>query len=79
MQFLVQWVASLFSGFKAKSPLIAAIILLVLSVATHTIHQGEVFGVFPVNGGLQTVLEYVSLFLTAVTGSQTYQYLQEKS
>lgn len=75
--FLAQWIASLFATFKAKNPLIAAIVLLVLSVAVHTVHQGEVFGLFPVSGAIQTVLEYVTLFLTAVTGSQTYQYMEQ--
>ncbi len=76
MTFLLQWVASLFAGFKAKNPIVAAVILLVLSTAVHTIHEGSIFGLFPVNGWLQTALEYTTLFLTAVTGSQTFQYLE---
>ena len=79
MDFLVKWVAGLFSGFKAKNPIVAVVILLVLSAAVHTIHQGSVFGLFPVSGWLQTALEYISLFLTAATGSQTYQYLDPKA
>ena len=78
MELLIRWLASLFSGFKAKNPLVAGIVLLVLSAVTHTVHQGNVLGLFPVDGWLQTALEYVSLFLTAITGSQTYQYLSQR-
>lgn len=78
MELLIRWLAGLFNGFKAKNPLVAGIVLLALSAIVHTVHQGSFLGLFPVEGWLKTVLEYVSLFLTAVTGAQTYQYLSKK-
>jgi amino acid permease len=79
MTLLIQWFASVFAGFKAKNPAVAAIILLVLSAAVHTVHEGSLLGVFPVDGLFKTILEYVTIFLTAVTGSHTFQYLNPKS
>lgn len=74
MEFLIQFLARLFNQFKLKNPAVAAIVLLVLGAATYTATQGSVLGLFPLEGILKQVVSYVLLFLTAVTGSQTYQY-----
>lgn len=79
MNFLVSWLAQLFSQFKLKNPLVATIVLLVLGATVHTVHQGNVLGLYPVSGWLQAALEWVTLFLTAVTGSQTYQHLPKNN
>ena len=79
MNLLIQWLASLFSSFKAKNPGVAAIVLFILATAVHTVHEGNVFGIFPVDGWLQTALEYVTIFLTAITGSQTWQILNKNT
>lgn len=78
MELLIRWLASLFSSFKAKNPLVAGIVLLALSAIVHTVHQGSFLGLFPVDGWLKVALEYISLFLTAVTGSNTWEILNKK-
>lgn len=79
MNFIITWLAQLFSQFKLKNPLVASIVLLVLGATVHTVHQGNVLGLYDVSGWLQTALEVVTIFLTAVTGSQTYQHLQKNN
>lgn len=79
MNFIITWLAGLFSAFKIKNPLVASVVLLVLSALVHTVHQGSVLGLFQVGGWLQTALEFVSLFLTSAVGSQTWQYLNPGS
>lgn len=77
MDFLVELLAKLFAGFKLKNPLAAAAVLLILSAITYTAMRGEFLGLFALPGWSQPVITFVSLFLTAVTGSQTYQYLNK--
>lgn len=78
MDLLIRWLASLFATFKAKNPAVAAIILFILGTAVATANNGVLFGIFPLSGWLQTAIEYVGLFLLAVTGSQTFKYTQKK-
>lgn len=75
MEFLVQLLAKLFAGFKLKNPVAAAAVLLLLSVITYTASQGSLLGLYALPEWARPVLTFVGLFLTAVTGSQTYQYL----
>lgn len=75
MDFIIKWLASLFENFKLKNPLVAAIIMLILSTAIHTLNNGALFGLFELPDWAATAIEYVSLFLLAVTGSQTFRYL----
>lgn len=75
MEFLIRWLASLFETFKLKSPVVAGIILLVLSAVVVTVDQGTVLGLFTLPVWLGEVLRYVALFLVAVTGSRTSRYL----
>ena len=75
MEFLIKFLASFFSKFKAKNPAVAAVIMTVLSAAIATIESGQLFGAIPVTGWLQDGIKYLSIFLLAVTGSETWQYL----
>ena len=74
MDFIIKWLASFFAAFKLKNPAVAAVVLMVLSTAVATVQSGQLYGIIPVSGWLQEVINYVALFLLAVTGSQTWQY-----
>lgn len=78
MDLIVQLLAKLFSAFKAKNPIVAGIILLLLGAAVKTAQDGVFLGLFTLPGWAQQVVEYVGLVLLAVTGSETWQYLQPK-
>lgn len=75
MEFLIKFLASFFSKFKAKNPAVAAVIMTGLSAAIATVESGQLFGVIPVTGWIQEAVKYVGIFLLAVTGSETWQYL----
>lgn len=74
MEFLVELLARFFSGFKLKNPVAAAAVLLGLSAITYTATQGSFLGLFNLPTWAEPVITFVGLFLTAVTGSQTWQY-----
>jgi len=78
MDFIIQLLAKLFDSFKAKNPLVAAIIALILSVGVFTTQQGEAFGLFSAPDWVVQLLKSVQLLLLSLTGSQTWQYLQKK-
>ena len=75
MDFIIKWLASFFASFKAKNPAVAAILMTVLAAAIATVESGQLYGVIPVSGWIQEAIKYVTLFLLAVTGSETWQYL----
>lgn len=75
MDFIIQLLARLFAGFKLKNPVAAAAVLLLLSAITYTASQGTILGLYTLPAWASPVLTYIGLFLTSVTGSQTYQYL----
>lgn len=75
MDFIIKWLASFFASFKAKNPAVAAILMTVLAAAIATVESGQLYGVIPVSGWIQEVVKYVTIFLLAVTGSETWQYL----
>lgn len=79
MNFLVELLARLFSSFKLKNPMVASIVLLALSAITYTATQGSFLGLFPLPAWAEQVVVFVGLFLTAVTGSQTFQYLPKEA
>jgi chromate transport protein ChrA len=76
MDFIIRFLANFFASFKIKNPAVAAVVLVVLASAVATVENGMLYGVIPVSGWLQEVIKYVGIFLTAVTGSQTWQYLE---
>jgi hypothetical protein len=78
MDFIIKWLASFFAAFKAKNPVVAAVILTALSAAVATVESGQLYGIIPVADWVQEAIKYVSIFLLAVTGSQTWQYTQGK-
>lgn len=75
MDFIIKWLASLFEAFKLKNPVVAGVLVLVLSAIVHTATQGTFLGLFELPDWASAALEYVGLFLLAVTGSQTFRYL----
>lgn len=78
MNWLIDLLARLFSTFKAKNPVVATAILLFLGVAVKTAQDGAFLGLFTLPDWASEVIQYIGLFLIAVTGSQTYQYLEGK-
>jgi len=79
MDIIIRFLANLFSSFKAKNPAVAAIILFVLASAVATVQNGQLYGIIPVDGWIKDVIFYAGLLLTAVSGSETWQYLQPGS
>lgn len=78
MDFIIKWLASFFAAFKAKNPIVAAIVLTALSAAVATVESGQLYGIIPVSDWVQEAIKYISIFLLAVTGSQTFQYTNGK-
>lgn len=74
MDFLIKFFAQIFSNFKLKNPVVAAGILFALGVVLNAASQGTYYGLFVLPTWANEVVRYVSMFLMAVTGSQTYQY-----
>lgn len=74
MDFLIKFLAQIFSGFKLKNPAIAAAVLFALSVILNGASQGTFYGLFTLPEWGNEVLRYITMFLLAVTGSQTFQY-----
>lgn len=79
MDFLTQFLASIFDKFKIANPKVAAIVLFLLSVLVTTSNQGVVFGIFSAPVWLVTAVKFVSAFLLAVTGSRTVRWLNQDS
>lgn len=75
MDFLIKFLAQLFNSFKIKNPAVAAVVLFVLGVVNFGANNGSLLGVFALPEWAGEVLKYISTFLLAVTGAQTYQYL----
>lgn len=78
MDFLVKFLAQFFSQFKAKNPTVAAAILFAMGVILNGASTGTYYGLFALPEWANEVVRYVSMFLLAVTGSETWQYLQPK-
>lgn len=74
MDFLVKFLAQMFSTFKAKNPAVAAVVLVALSVVLNGVTQGSFYGLFVLPEWASETVRYVAMFLLAVTGSQTFQY-----
>ena len=74
MDFLIKFLAQIFSGFKLKSPLAASVVLFALGVVLNGVTQGTFYGLFVLPVWANEVVRYVTMFLLAVTGSQTFQY-----
>lgn len=75
MDFLIKFLAQFFSGFKAKNPVVAAGVLFGLGVLLNGASSGTYYGLFTLPEWANEVVRYVSMFLMAVTGSETWQYL----
>lgn len=82
MDYLIRLLAQLFEFFKTKNPFVATIILLLSSTAVVTVQNGQLWGLFTLPEWGNFLTQGVGLFLTAVTGTQTFRYLppsQQKS
>ncbi len=75
MEFLIKLLAQVFEAFKLKNPFWATVVLLLSSTAVITAVNGELFGLFSLPEWGKFLVEGIGLFVTAVTGSQTYRYL----
>lgn len=74
MDFLIKFLAQIFSSFKLKNPVVAAGILFGLGVILNGVTQGTFYGLFTLPDWANEVVRYVTMFLLAVTGSQTFKY-----
>lgn len=79
MDFLIKFLAQLFSSFKLKNPAVAAGILFGLGVLLNGASQGTYYGLFTLPEWGNEAVKYVTMFLLAVTGSQTFQYTNAQS
>jgi len=75
MELIIKWLATLFEAFKAKNPLVATIILVLVATAMNGVENGQLFGWFTIPEWLEVATQYVGTFILAVTGSQTFRYL----
>lgn len=75
MELIIKWLATLFEAFKTKNPITAMVIILIAGSAVVTVNNGELYGLFSLPEWGRTVVSAVSLFILAVTGSQTFRYL----
>lgn len=75
MDFLTQFLASIFDKFKIANPKVAAVVLLLLYVVVVTTEQGVVLGVFAAPAWLAAGIKFLSGLLMAVTGMRTVRYL----
>lgn len=75
MDFLIKFLAQIFSNFKLKNPVVAAGVLFGLGVLLNGATQGSYYGLFTLPTWANEAVRYISMFLLAVTGSQTFQYL----
>lgn len=64
---------SLLDTFKAKSPKTWLVVVMVLSVVAYTAQQGEVLGLFNVEGLPQQLLVGATWLLAILTGAHTVQ------
>lgn len=76
MDFLVKFLAQFFTSFKAKNPVVAAGVLFGLGLLLNGASSGSYYGLFVLPEWTNELIRYVSMFLMAVTGSETWQYLQ---
>jgi hypothetical protein len=77
MDFLIRLLAQLFDRFKLKNPAAATGVLFVLALLIHAASEGTLLGLFALPEWASTAIEYVGLFLMAVTGSRTYNVLNK--
>ena len=77
MNPFIQFFAAVFSKFKQKNPAVAAIIALVSGVAVYAADQGTAFGIFNLPSWAAEGVKAISLFLMAVNGSSTSQYVKK--
>lgn len=75
MDFVIKLLAGIFETFKLKSPFWASVVLLASSAAVVTAQSGELYGLFALPEWAKFAVQGVGLFLTAVTGTQTFRYL----
>lgn len=78
MDFILKFLAGLFDRFKAKSPVLAAVLLLILGALVYTADKGTLLGLFTLPEWAAQGVQWISTFLGFLTGSQTWQYLQKK-
>jgi len=79
MDFLIKFLAQIFSSFKLKNPVIAAGVMFGLGAILNAATQGTYYGLFTLPQWADEVIRYITMFLLAVTGSQTYQYTNPES
>ena len=65
MDFIVSLLKGLFDRLRIANPTLAAIVLLALSVLTYGAIQGDVLGLFHLEGVVKQVVSFIGLFLTA--------------
>lgn len=77
MDFIYQFIASIFAKFRVKNPLLGGIVVLGLSAISYTTTQGAVLGLFPLTGWLQTAVAILTGLLAAITAPEVYPTLSK--
>ena len=75
MNYIIKILAGIFETFKLKNPFYATLVLVASSAAVVTAQNGELYGLFALPDWAKFAVQGVGLFLTAVTGTQTFRYL----
>lgn len=75
MDWITKLLASLFEAFKMKNPKVAAFILLMAATAVAFAEQGTLLGLISLPEWAAATVKWVGMFLLALTGSQTFQYI----
>ncbi len=77
MDFIYQFIASLFAKFRVKNPLAGGIIVLCLSAISYSTTQGAVLGLFQLSGWLQTAVAIITGLLAALMAPEVYPTLSK--
>ena len=79
IQIINQFLAELIDKFKAKNPLVYAVVIGLLFSAQFVFQNCAAWGICPEGAEwLPTTLEWVGYVLIAITGSRTFDFLPEE-
>lgn len=68
MDFLISVLVRLFEAFRIKNPVVAAVVLLIVSGVVHTAHQGTALGLFTLPEWAVGGTQILSTILLALLG-----------
>ncbi len=77
MEFIYQFIASIFAKFRIKNPLWGGIVVLTLSAVSYTTTQGAALGLFALTGWAQTAVAIITGLLAALMAPEVYPTLSK--